>query len=332
MIIVKKAGLLTSIQDLGRRGFQKYGVIVSGAMDRLAHRVANLLVGNEEDLPTIEITLLGPTIEFQQDCLIAICGGDLSATINGKPIGLWRPILVKANSELKFGACKTGCRVYLAVAGGFTVPTVMNSKSTYLRAGIGGYEGRPLQTGDQLSVGKTGELSNRIMNQLSQFFTEDIVEEKWQVKPMRFFEMKRGQVVRVIKGRHFHLFSKESQHTFFQNDYTISNQSDRMGYRLKGKELILSEKEEMISEAVNFGTIQVPADGNPIILLADRQTTGGYPKIGQVASVDLGILAQAKPGDRIRFTEISFEKAQFLYLKRERKIHELKLGIYLKYS
>lgn len=332
MIIVKKAGLLTSIQDLGRRGFQKYGVIVSGAMDRLAHRVANLLVGNEEDLPTIEITLLGPTIEFKQDCLIAICGGDLSATINGTPIGLWRPILVKANSELKFGACKTGCRVYLAVAGGFTVPTVMNSKSTYLRAGIGGYEGRPLRTGDQLSVGKTGELSNRIMNQLSRFFTEDIVEEKWQVNPMRFFEMKRGQAVRVIKGRHFHLFSKESQDTFFQNDYTISNQSDRMGYRLKGKELILSEKEEMISEAVNFGTIQVPADGNPIILLADRQTTGGYPKIGQVASVDLSILAQAKPGDRIRFTEISFEKAQFLYLKRERKIHELKLGIYLKYS
>lgn len=332
MIIIKKGGLLTTVQDIGRCGFQKYGVIVSGAMDRFAHRTANLLVGNEEDFPTIEITLLGPTIEFTEDCLISLCGGDLSATLNGKPVGLWRPVFVRANSELKFGTCKTGCRVYLAVAGGFHVPVVMNSQSTYLRAGIGGFEGRPLRTGDELPIGQPGKLSRQIMAHLSQCSAENMVEEKWFVNPGQFYGREKEKNIRVIKGRQFHLFTKESQHAFFQQDYIISNQSDRMGYRLNGQKLALSNSEEMISEAVNFGTIQVPQDGNPIILMADRQTTGGYPKIGQVAKVDLGILAQAKPGDRIRFTEISFERAQMFYLKKEEQMHTLKLAVYLKYS
>ena len=161
MISIMKPGLLTSIQDLGRYTYQKYGVIASGVMDQLAHRIANLLVGNEENQPTMEITLLGPVLKFEKDSLISICGGDLSPSINGEPIRLWRTIFIKKGSLLKFGPCQMGCRAYLAVAGGFAVPEVMGSKSTYLRAGIGGYKGRALKTGDVLECHLPGPLSQR---------------------------------------------------------------------------------------------------------------------------------------------------------------------------
>lgn len=166
MITVIKPGLLTSVQDLGRFGFQKYGVIVSGVMDPLAHRISNLLVGNEENEPTLELTLLGPMIEFKENALISICGGDLSPSVNGKPVRLWRSVFVKKGSLLQFGPCKIGCRAYLAVAGGFNVPTIMNSSSTYLRAEIGGFNGRALKAGDQLKFGSPSNLSTRIIKHL----------------------------------------------------------------------------------------------------------------------------------------------------------------------
>lgn len=154
MIKVLKPGLLSSIQDLGRTGYQKFGVIASGAMDPFSHRMANLLSGNEENDSALEITMMGPTLTFEEDTLISICGGDLSPSINGQPIRTWRSIFVKKGSELKFGACKKGCRAYLAVSGGFSVLEVMNSRSTYLRAGIGGFKGRALKAGDVLETGK----------------------------------------------------------------------------------------------------------------------------------------------------------------------------------
>ncbi|MFC0236568.1 biotin-dependent carboxyltransferase family protein [Fictibacillus phosphorivorans] len=331
MIKITKPGLLTSVQDLGRYGFQKYGVITSGVMDTTAHRIANSLVGNAENEATLELTLLGPDMEFKEDTLISICGGNLSPSIDGKPVKLWRSVLVTAGSKLKFGGCKTGCRAYLAVAGGFDVPEVMNSKSTYLRAGIGGHNGKALQNDDELSIGELSELSGKIAKILAQQLGENkFVEMQWTISSDFFASSASKPQVRVMKGRQYDWFTTESQMKLFTDHFEVTSQSDRMGYRLKGPELALEEKQEMLSEAVSFGTIQVPSEGNPIVLLADRQTTGGYPKIGQIATVDLSIMAQLKPGDKVQFVEVSHEVAQQLYLDREKKLHQLKQGIALK--
>ncbi|MBG9588687.1 biotin-dependent carboxyltransferase family protein [Cytobacillus firmus] len=331
MIKVIKPGLLSSIQDLGRTGYQKFGVIASGAMDPFSHRMANLLSGNEENDPALEITMMGPTLTFEEDTLISICGGDLSPSINGQPIRTWRSVFVKKGSELKFGGCQKGCRAYLAVSGGFAVPEVMNSKSTYLRAGIGGFKGRALKAGDVLETGKPSLQSLKMKDFLSkQLLDKAFVENDWGIASKLIPETVGNPEIRITRGRQFDLFTHESRIQLFNHAFEVTAQSDRMGYRLKGPALALSEHAEQISEAVNFGSIQVPPDGNPIVLLADRQTTGGYPKIGQVAAVDLPLLAQAKPGDALRFAEISNEQAQQLLIKREMKLKELKQGIFLK--
>jgi antagonist of KipI len=331
MIKVLKPGLLSSIQDLGRTGYQKFGVIASGAMDPFSHRMANLLAGNEENDPSLEITMMGPALTFEEDTLISICGGDLSPSIDGQPIRTWRSVFVKKGSELKFGGCQKGCRAYLAAAGGFAVPEVMNSKSTYLRAGLGGYKGRALKSGDVLETGKPSLQSLKMTEYLSkQLLDKTFVENDWGIASKLIPETAGNPEIRVTRGRQFDLFSHESRVQLFNHAFEVTAQSDRMGYRLKGPALALSEHAEQISEAVNFGSIQVPPDGNPIVLLADRQTTGGYPKIGQVAAVDLPLLAQAKPGDALRFAEISNEQAQQLLIKREMRLKELKQGIFLK--
>ena len=332
MITISKPGLLSSIQDLGRYGFQKYGVIASGAMDSTAHRIANLLVGNPEYTPTLEITLIGPVIHFHHDTLIAICGGDLSPTINQIPVPSWRTVFVKKGTVLRFGAARSGCRAYLAVAGGFSIPRIMNSTSTYVRAKIGGFHGRALITGDQIKFYSPSELSHKMMQQLNfHGGNKAFAQMDWSIASDLIPNLKRNPPIRVVNGRHYHLFSKDSQEKIFSKPFIVTAQSDRMGYRLQGPTLKLTRAQEMISEAVVFGTIQVPADGNPIILLADRQTTGGYPKIGQIASVDLPLIAQAKPGDEVYFNKVSLEEAQKLYLEREIKINLLKHGILHKF-
>ncbi|PLR75602.1 KipI antagonist [Bacillus sp. V3-13] len=332
MLTIIKPGLLTSVQDLGRYGYQKYGVIASGVMDQLAHRISNILAGNDENQPTLEITLLGPVIRFEKDTLISICGGDLSPSINGIPVRLWRSICVKKGSKLSFGPAKAGSRAYLAVAGGIKVPEVMESKSTYLRAGIGGFQGRALKAGDSVDFNEPGDFSNTIHEYLGKLTVDrPFAEAEWSVASDLIPLHGKDPSIRVMRGRQFELFSKESKDKFFSEPFEVTLQSDRMGYRLKGPLLKLENPEEMISEAVSFGSIQVPSEGNPIVLLADRQTTGGYPKIGQIASVDLPVIAQAKLGDMIRFSEITHEEAQLLFLKREKKIKQLKNGIVLKF-
>ncbi|WP_338448935.1 biotin-dependent carboxyltransferase family protein [Niallia oryzisoli] len=329
MITITKPGLLSTIQDLGRFGYQKYGVITSGAMDSLSHRLANLLVGNEENKPTIEMTFLGPNVQFQEDALIAICGGDLSPTIQDRPVPMWRPVLVKKGAVLKFGYAKTGTRSYLAVAGGFSIPSIMNSTSTYLRANLGGFHGRALQAGDKIAFAEKSHQSSKLIKKLINMDRNlPFVEMNWSISSELIPKLEKNPVFRVMKGRQYQLFTKESQEWLWTEPFQISPQSDRMGYRLKGPMLRLEKAIEMLSEAVTFGTIQVPADGNPIILMADRQTTGGYPKIGEIASVDLPLLAQVKPNDTIHFTNITPEEAQLLYLEREKKIKQLKYGIY----
>ncbi|MBD7939286.1 biotin-dependent carboxyltransferase family protein [Cytobacillus sp. Sa5YUA1] len=328
MIEIKKPGLLTTVQDLGRTGFQKYGVIASGVMDQDAHKIANMLVGNNEEQPTLEMTLIGPRIVFHEDCLISLCGGDIGPQINGQKVRLWRPIWVKAKSELTFGSYKEGCRTYLAIAGGFDVEVVMDSYATYLRAHIGGHKGRALQKGDQLSLKEKSRLSGKIMDSLKQP-DKPFVEAQWSI-PIQT-RRPSNQRIRVIEGKQFSLFNKDSKIALFSHPYKVASQSDRMGYRLSGSALALSEEKEMISEAVTMGTIQVPPDGQPIILMADRQTTGGYPKIGQVASIDLHVLAQTKPGEEVYFEKISFAAAQRLYIQKEQRLYEYKKSIQIKY-
>lgn len=330
-IKVIRPGLLTTIQDLGRYGLQKHGVIVSGAMDPLALRTANLLVGNQENEGSLEVTMAGPTLFFEQDALIAICGASMNPKIDGTPIPGCRPVYVKAGSTLDIRGATSGCRAYVAVAGGFEIPSVMGSQSTYLRAGIGGFQGRALKEGDVLQLRTPAADATRLVAKLAggervaPFTATD-----WSLSSAVLPAYDKNPVIRVMRGGQFDLFDAESRSRFFAGEFKVTPQSDRMGYRLSGPKLHLSSPLEMISEAVAAGTIQVPPDGNPIILLADRQTTGGYSKIGQVITVDLPIIAQVKPGEQVRFQEVTLEEAQELYRLREMEIQLLKQAIALK--
>ncbi|WP_010241134.1 5-oxoprolinase subunit C family protein [Clostridium arbusti] len=328
-IAVLNPGLLTSIQDLGRVGFQKYGVIVSGAMDTYSLRLANILVGNEEGEAALEITLVGPVLMLKKGIVFAITGADISPTIDGESVPLWRPVYLNKDSILKFGACKSGCRAYLAFAGGFKIASVMGSKSTYMRAGIGGYKGRTLKKDDILELENPEKKSIDIINKLSKPLSSNkFIVPNWYIREMQN-EKCDVTTIRIIRERQFKNFTDESIKDFFHSSFNISIKSDRMGYRLNGAKLKLKEPVEMISEAVYFGTIQVPSDGNPIILLADRQTTGGYPKIAQIVSVDIQKIVQLKPNEKIRFKEISLEDAERLYFKREKYIRNIKNGVHI---
>jgi antagonist of KipI len=330
-IQVIRPGMLTLIQDLGRYGMQKDGVIVSGAMDSFALRVANLLVGNNEGDAGLEISLLGPKLQFFENTLISICGGNLSPSVDGQYIPQWRPVLVKKGSILSFGNVKSGCRAYLSVAGGIDVPKIMNSRSTYLRAGIGGFHGRALMKDDVLDIQCPSDMGVRRIHHL--FYKLGInrtAASKWSISSAIMPDYRQNPIIRVISGGQFNWFTKASKKDFFDEEFQVLLQSDRMGFRISGPNLQLSAPQELISEAVTAGTVQVPSDGCPIILLADRQTTGGYPKIAQVATVDLPILAQVKPGENVRFRKIELEEAQMLLRKRETDLNILKQSIRLK--
>jgi antagonist of KipI len=327
-IKVLTPGLLTSLQDLGRNGYQKYGVIVSGGMDGYSLRLANMLVGNEEGEAVLEMTLMGSSLLIEEDHLLAITGGDLSPTINGQPVPMGRPVLVKQGSILRFGACKSGCRAYAAVRGGYDIPEVMGSKSTYIRAGIGGYQGRALLAGDVISVRlpETPDLP-LLASLYKKLEGHSFVSTSWYAGRSYIHQRSQEYLIRVMPSKQFEFFTSDSREQFFQQAFTITTQSDRMGYRLAGPLLQLTEPLEMVSEAVALGTIQVPPDGNPIVLLADRQTVGGYPKMAQVARVDIAALAQIKPGGKIRFQEISLAEAERLYVTREEEMEQLKMAI-----
>ncbi|MCH1640038.1 biotin-dependent carboxyltransferase family protein [Paenibacillus timonensis] len=327
-LLIEKPGLLTTVQDLGRFGVQKYGVIVGGAMDAFALRIANLLVGNAEEEAGLEITLLGPVIRFEQTALISLCGGDLSPKLNGVPIPLWRTVLAPKGSMLTFGPIQLGCRAYLAVGGGIDVPVRMNSRSTYLRAGIGGYEGRALVAGDRLTLGDMTQRGSHLLGLLAREASKEYgAVSRWAVFPEMLPKYAANPIVQLIPGEEYDLFQVQSQQILWQEEFAVLPQSDRMGYRFKGRELQMNPSKEMISSAVTMGTVQVPPDGNPIILMADRQTTGGYPKIAQVASVDLPLLAQTNLGARVRFQEVTLQEAQRQWIERENAIQTLRKGL-----
>lgn len=328
-ISVLNPGLQSTIQDLGRHGYQKYGVIVSGAMDAYAMRLANIAVGNNENEGVLEITMIGPSLELEKGTLISITGGNISPTINGKKIPMGRPVYLKEDCVLNFGACIAGCRSYLAVAGGFEVPKVMESKSTYLRAQFGGFNGRPLKKGDILNIGDKSVAAIKIIEKLQEITqTGEFVAPSWYIGDSTV-ENSNSTIIRVFKDRQFDNISDESINKFFNSEFNVDNKSDRMGYRLCGEKIELKERLEMISEEVSVGTIQIPPDGNPIILLADRQTTGGYPKLAHVASVDIQKIVQLKPNSKIKFKQITLKEAERLYFEREKYIDELKKAIRL---
>lgn len=321
-IHVIKPGMFTTIQDKGRIGYQKYGVLTSGGMDPLSLRIANILTGNQENEAVLEITLMGPgpVLTCQKDQLIAVTGADVEVEIDGEQVPLWKPLFIRAGSTITFGPCKRGCRSYLAVAGGFDVEPVMKSKSTYVRAKIGGVEGRPLEKGDVLPIGEPSPLAVSLVHMLK---SKGERAPDWTVNHAHFLPLGKSPVIRVLEGRHLSHFQEESQQAFFERSYQVTPQSDRMGCRLKGEPIRLKQKLELISEAVAFGSIQIPPDGQPIILLADRQTTGGYPRIGEVATVDLPLIAQAMPGANLTFQQIDRQEAEQALFTQEAEMKDL---------
>lgn len=328
-VTVLNPGLLTTIQDLGRIGYQKYGVIVSGAMDTYSARLSNIIIGNEEKEGVLEITMTGPSLELKEGTLFSITGADLSPTINNISVPMGRPIYIKEDCILKFGVSKTGSRSYLSVAGGFDIPFVMDSKSTYLRAEIGGLKGRALKKNDVLKIGRKSTISSKIIDKLKDMRSEgSFIAPRWYVKEYNIKNSEEA-VIRVFEDRQYNKISDESINKFFSLEFTIDVKSDRMGYRLKGPKIELKEKLEMISEEVSLGTIQIPPDGNPIILLADRQTAGGYPKIAHVAFADISKIVQMKPNSKLTFKKITLEEAEKLYFEKENYMSDIQKSIKL---
>ncbi|MFZ5944187.1 MAG: biotin-dependent carboxyltransferase family protein [Bacillota bacterium] len=299
---VENPGLLTTIQDLGRFGYEKFGMPVAGAMDGYALQLANILVGNSRDEAGLEVSFIGLALKFQGNGLIAITGADLGVTLNGQNIKSWQSLEVKTGDLLTFASLKKGCRAYLAIQGGFDIPTVMGSKSTYLRGNIGGFKGRKLLMGDELR-------SNEVHQKLSP-----------EILPEEFIPRYDSKKIRVILGPQENYFTREELEKFFSSSYKITNQYDRMGYRLEGAAIKHSKEPDIISDGIVPGSIQLPGHGQPIIMLADSQTTGGYSKIATVIFVDLSILAQLMPGNDLCFEEVSIEKAHLLYKLQESKL------------
>lgn len=329
---ILNAGVLTTVQDRGRIGHQREGIPVSGAMDELSLRIGNLLVGNDEQDAALEMTLVGPTLRFDDQTLIAFTGADLGAVVDGVRIPSWRAVRVAAGAIVTMEAASRGCRGYLAVAGGVVVPPVLGSRATYARASLGGMGGRPLRRGDLVPCGLPTELSRRIAEALVDIERPaKVVGAKWSAAPTFVPFFRSANAIRLIEGAHTNLLTSESAERIWSAEFRVGAQSDRMGYRLDGPELALARPVEPLSESVAFGTLQLPPGGKPIVLMADRQTTGGYPRIGEVASVDLPLLAQLKPGDRLRFRPVSLEEAQRLYLAREDDIAQARMAIALRH-
>jgi len=290
-IKILKKGLSTSIQDLGRTGYQKYGVPVSGVMDEYSHKVANILVGNALNEATLEATMLGPKIQFAGQQVIAITGGDLQPKLNNEAIQMWKKLTVEKGDILSFSGIKSGLRAYIAFAGGIRIDKSMGSKSYYSRADLG----TKIEDMQELDIKPYEKNVNTTLDK----------------KYIPNFEKQIN--CRVVLGPQEDYFTDEGIQNFFSSEYQVTNASDRMGYRLSGKAIEHKKTPDIISDGLSKGAIQIPGNGQPIVMMSDAQTTGGYSKIGYVIKADLNKLAQLKPGNTLRFTKISIEKAQKEY-------------------
>lgn len=288
-IKVLKPGALTTVQDLGRAGYQHLGVPVSGAMDSFAHRLANALVGNPETHATLEMTLIGPVLRAESAMTVCVTGAEMEVFVNDRPLPRWSAQHIVKGAELRFGAMRRGCRAYLAVAGGVDVPVVMGSRSTLLKNMLGGHRGRALIAGDVLAVGKQDG------------FCAGREPASRQVSPHALDMIYEERPLRLIVSRYFDEFPAAARELIWRGEFRVGLDSDRMGYRLEGPALTPPPEFSRRSEAVAFGTVQVTPQGQMIVLMADRQTVGGYPTLGTIASSDHALLAQRAPGARLRF-------------------------------
>lgn len=303
---VLEPGILTTVQDSGRYGFSQFGVPPSGVLDNFSFRVGNLLVGNREEEACLETTIMGLKLKALSEVVIAITGGDLSPTLNGESLDMWRTHLLVEGDIITFKKVRSGCRAYLALSGGFAIPKIMGSRSTYLSGRLGGLEGRALKKGDILyRFDRPSPL-----NKLGFRFPRDSI-------PLYGKDL----LLRVIPGPQGHHFTEKGFQTFRSSSYQVTPQCDRMGVRLEGPKIERRPdvEESIISEGLISGAVQVPGDGKPIIILTEL-VTGGYTKIATVISTDLPKVAQLKPGDRVNFEPISIEEAHRLLREQEEQL------------
>ncbi len=306
-ITVLNPGLLTTVQDQGRTGYKQFGVSVSGVMDPRSAALANILAGNDQGEAVLECTMMGPQLRFDRANVVAITGGDLGPTLDGKPLPGYQAVAVRAGQLLKFTAPKAGCRCFIAFAGGLDIPLTMGSRSTYMKAKIGGFQGRKLEKGDQIGFRAPVETLPRM--------------EDRRLSPE--FVPRPVQTLRVVIGPQDDAFTDAGLQTFLSETYTVTPEFDRMGCRLDGPAIAHRDSGDIISDGIAFGAIQVPSAGTPIIMLADRQTTGGYTKIAAVITADFRVLAQLKAGDKVRFVQVPVEYAQYLLLSQRSALKAL---------
>jgi len=314
-VIVLKPGLLSTLQDAGRPGHAALGVGRAGAVDGPAWQLANALVGNFSGEAAMECTLLGPKLKFTKTTVLALTGATMEASVDGQPIPLWTRCQLPAGSVLELGGMSVGCRAYLAVGGGFDVAKVLGSRSTDLHARLGHANGRALRAGDELPIGAcTSQASAHDINELTWL--------PWGVDPHPWFDFAL-QPLGLSPGKHSHFLDDTSQQNLHAGKFILSKDSNRTAGRLEGHTLNLRQPLELISEATLPGTLQLPPSGQPIVLLAEAPVTGGYPRIGQIAAVDLPRLAQRRPGDAVCFRQSTLDEAVRRLHEREQRLAKL---------
>jgi antagonist of KipI len=297
---VIRAGLLSTVQDLGRWGWQAWGVPVAGPMDPRGHRLSNALVGNSPDAATLEITLVGPELVFGDERHVAVCGAQFALTVDDRPVPCGEVFQVRRGGRLKFGNRSRGARAYVAVDGGFTVDKVFGSRATHVPTRLGGAGGRQLAAGDRLPLGPASGARRR------------------RARPA-LLDIPAGHArVRILPSPHAEYFQEDALEVLQSAPYRLRSESDRMGYRLEGTAVGTASAGDMLSEASPLGSIQVPPDGQPILLMADRQTTGGYPKLATVITADIGLAGQLGPGDSVTFAACNPQAAMAALIAQER--------------
>lgn len=315
-VTVLKPGLLTTLQDRGRHGYAAFGVGHAGPMDEVAPRLANALVGNADEAAVLEITLAGPRLRFGTEAVVALGGADFDARLDGESFAGWRAVPVPAGAVLDIARARRGTRAYLAIAGGFRATPVLGSAATDVNAGLGA----PLRAGDVLEADRARGTAFADRQRTAGAGDR---RRAWSLDPRPWFDPDPRRPVRLLRGRHFDALDARSRAALFGAQFRLAADSNRVGYRLDGERLALAAPLEIASEPLAFGTVQLPAGGQPIALMAEHPVTGGYPRIGQVAAVDLPRLAQRRPGDPLRFVEIGLDEAQTRYLRRERELARL---------
>ncbi len=304
-------GLFSTIQDLGRTKYRKFGITTSGAMDDFALRIGNRLVGNNQDEAGIELTVIGGEYLIMEDCIISITGGNLNPEVDGKDILMWESIFLKKDSKLSFNNFGQGVRSYLCIQGGIDVPLVLGSRSTDMKIGIGGYNGGVLKSGDTIFK----KNHNLEIAHVGNIFPSHLVNNyySWDESQLK---------IRVILGSDLIHFTKRGINTFLNSEYVISERANRMGYHLEGPKIEHSKKgPNIVTNVTPTGSIQVPGSGLPIVLLRDNQTTGGYPKIATIITPDIGVLVQRTTWEKISFSRVEIEESYQLYKQRENLIN-----------